>query len=55
MKPDNASTVLKEICDLAHPGRAVILQRFFKTDPGEYAEGDVFLGLTVPVTRRPVS
>src|ERR671917_2028549 len=47
-----AADVRKELKSMADPDKAAILQRFFKTRPGQYGEGDIFIGVTVPQSRQ---
>ena len=47
-----AKDVISEIKSLASSKKAKDLQWFFKTGPGQYAEGDIFLGVMVPQTRK---
>ena len=49
MTHQQASQRLRELAD---PERAPQLARFFKTAPGEYGAGDVFLGLRMPMIRK---
>ena len=41
----------KDVQALANPKKAKLVQGYFKTGPGQYGEGDIFLGLTVPQSR----
>jgi 3-methyladenine DNA glycosylase AlkD len=47
-----ADDVRKELKSKADPNKAAILQRFFKTGPGQYGEGDIFIGVMVPQSRQ---
>jgi 3-methyladenine DNA glycosylase AlkD len=46
------SEIKRQLRSLADPEKAQGLQRFFKTGPGQYGEGDRFLGIQVPKLRR---
>ena len=48
----SAKQVVADLKALASVGKAAELQRFFKTGPGDYAEGDLFIGVIVPQTRK---
>jgi 3-methyladenine DNA glycosylase AlkD len=41
-----------ELREYASPAKAHNSMRFFKTGPGQYGEGDTFIGVTVPETRK---
>ncbi len=48
---NKADALIAQLRTLASPQRAAISQKFFKTGPGQYGEGDVFIGITMPELR----
>ena len=51
----NAKEIILHMESLQNDEQRSILMKFFKTGPGQYGEGDEFLGLKVPQTREVVS
>ena len=49
-----AKEIISYMESLRNEKQRQVLMRFFKTGPGEYGEGDEFLGLKVPQTREVV-
>lgn len=55
MKSTALKMVEQAVRQLANPAIAAHSQRFFKTGPGQYGEGDRFLGVRVPQLRQLVA
>lgn len=47
-----AEEISKHLLKMGNKKDAKFLQGFFKTGPGQYGEGDIFLGIRVPALRK---
>lgn len=46
-----AASARQKLQALANPKKTALIAGFFKTGPGQYGHGDIFIGVTVPQTR----
>jgi len=52
MRDKQTKSIQQELKKISDPEIAAHSQRFFKTGEGEYGEGDIFLGIRVPILRK---
>jgi 3-methyladenine DNA glycosylase AlkD len=50
--PTSAREIVRHLMEIGDPEDAEFAQRYFKTGPGQYGEGDRFLGIRAPVLRK---
>jgi 3-methyladenine DNA glycosylase AlkD len=50
--PASAREIIQHLVEIGSPEDAAFAQRYFKTGPGQYGEGDHFLGIRAPVMRK---
>ncbi|HEX8692277.1 MAG TPA: DNA alkylation repair protein [Longimicrobium sp.] len=51
MPQSTATQIIARLTELGDPGHARFVQGYFRTGPGEYGEGDRFLGIRIPQLR----
>lgn len=52
IKRNDINHVINALKKLGSPEKSKHLQKFFKTGAGQYAEGDIFFGISVPLIRK---